>query len=135
MSALLDAALEYALRGWAVLPLNYLLDSGVCSCEKGVGCKTPAKHPLGLLVPRGEHQASTDEATIREWLAALLPIRLTRRLHPLQRRCPRQRLRHLQRLILLQHQHRRRRRLRNRRGRSLRRRLYQGPHRSFKGNQ
>jgi hypothetical protein len=67
MSAMLDAALEYAMRGWAVLPLNFLLDSGVCSCEKGAECKTPAKHPLGLLVPRGEHQASTDEDTIRRW--------------------------------------------------------------------
>lgn len=47
---LLEAALSYARRGWHVLPLE-------------PGKKTPD----GRLVPRGHHNASADEATIRSW--------------------------------------------------------------------
>ncbi|MEI7828031.1 MAG: bifunctional DNA primase/polymerase [Euryarchaeota archaeon] len=67
INEMLEAALSYARRGWAVLPLNYMLDSGICSCQDGAECKTPAKHPLGLLVPNGHHNATTDETTIRGW--------------------------------------------------------------------
>lgn len=45
-------ALAYALMGWHVLPLE-----------------PRAKQPLGRLVPRGMHDATTDAATISAWWA------------------------------------------------------------------
>jgi hypothetical protein len=48
----LEAALSYAALGWRVLP-----------------CEPNGKRPLGRLVPRGLHDATTDEATIRRWWA------------------------------------------------------------------
>jgi len=47
MSECLEAALEYAQRGWSVFPIR-------------PGSKIP-------LTPRGHHSATTDEATIRSW--------------------------------------------------------------------
>jgi len=52
-SALLDAALWYAARGWRVLPLV-----------------PRAKVPLGRLAPHGCHEASTDVGVIRDWWAS-----------------------------------------------------------------
>ena len=57
------AALRYAERGWAVLPVAGMVD-GRCGCARP--CDRPAKHPLthhGLL------DATTDAATIRGWWA------------------------------------------------------------------
>src|SRR5438093_12535759 len=47
---LLQAALRYASRGWWVLPIE-----------------THGKAPLGLLVPHGFQDASTEPNTIRRW--------------------------------------------------------------------
>jgi KaiC/GvpD/RAD55 family RecA-like ATPase len=54
MSALLEAALTYARRGWYVFPL-----------------KPEGKAPLGMLVRTGKDEATTDEATIRRWWGAV----------------------------------------------------------------
>jgi len=65
----LQHALHYASLNIPVLPLHYITDTGVCSCGKLKGdpkCK-PGKHPLGRLVPHGLTDASTDEATLRQW--------------------------------------------------------------------
>lgn len=53
MNALRDAACEYALAGWAVLPLQ----------PRG-------KAPLGSLVPKGLTEASSDLATVFRWWQA-----------------------------------------------------------------
>ncbi|QJW92561.1 bifunctional DNA primase/polymerase [Frigoriglobus tundricola] len=63
-NVLLDAALNFAARGWAVIPLHTFAD-GMCTCEDPT-CTSPAKHPL---TPNGVHGATTDDAIIRGWWA------------------------------------------------------------------
>jgi hypothetical protein len=58
----LEYALEYAARGWRVMPLHNVVE-GVCTCHKP-GCKTPAKHPR-IMEPL--KQATTDVEAIRRW--------------------------------------------------------------------
>lgn len=60
--AVLDAALEYASRGFAVLPIH-TSQNGQCSCGDSE-CHAEGKHPR---TPRGVQDASTDEKTIRRW--------------------------------------------------------------------
>ncbi len=64
----LDYALRYAALGWHVFPVWGAKD-GKCKCRRI--CKSPAKHPVEHLVPRGQDDATTDEATIRRWYAAM----------------------------------------------------------------
>lgn len=60
-----SAALTYARRGWSVLPL-WWAEEGGCACG-GTDCGSPGKHPLGILVPQGVKEATTDPETIRHW--------------------------------------------------------------------
>ena len=60
---LLDAALDYAARGWAVLPLHSPTEDGRCSCSNPK-CASPAKHPR---TTHGLKDATTDPDTIRRW--------------------------------------------------------------------
>ena len=58
----LAAALEYARRGWAVIPVAGVVDRH-CSC--GVECHNhPGKHPL---TRHGLHDGTTELDTIRAW--------------------------------------------------------------------
>lgn len=59
---LLNAALEYAQRGWAVLPIH-TAPGGVCSCGDP-HCDHPGKHPR---TRHGLNDATTDETQIRAW--------------------------------------------------------------------
>ena len=61
----LDYALKYVDLGWAVLPLYGLGPNG-CACGDAA-CKSPGKHPHRELVPHGVHDASKDEARVRDW--------------------------------------------------------------------
>jgi hypothetical protein len=56
------AALEYAERGWPVIPLHSPCARG-CSCGRAE-CESPAKHPR---TAHGLKDASRDAETIREW--------------------------------------------------------------------
>jgi hypothetical protein len=80
-----DAALGYASQGIPVLPLHYPLphhlgvqpvtDDGRlahptvgagCSC-RDPGCGQVGKHPLGVLVPHGVKEATTNRARVLAW--------------------------------------------------------------------
>jgi hypothetical protein len=61
----LAAALEYAERGWRVLPLHGpdpAMGSG-CACQDPQ-CNSPAKHPQ---IKGGHKRATTDRETIERW--------------------------------------------------------------------
>jgi hypothetical protein len=61
---LLQAALEYAAQGWAVLPLHTPVNNG-CSCGKHE-CKEIGKHPR---TRHGVNDATTNATTIKKWWA------------------------------------------------------------------
>jgi len=58
---LLEIAINYAKRGWPVLPLHNPAN-GYCSC--GIKCTSPGKHPR---ITGGVHAASTDLEIIKSW--------------------------------------------------------------------
>lgn len=64
------AAQWYAQQGVPVLPLHYPIPVRVsdyaCSCSVSA-CSSPAKHPIGRLVPHGLDDATTDPDVIAEW--------------------------------------------------------------------
>ena len=62
-------ALEYAGRGWAVIPLYTPNEHGVCSCKEGAKCGSAGKHPRfhKTLIPNGLANASTDPGLIERW--------------------------------------------------------------------
>src|SRR5579863_8197604 len=61
-SDILSAALAYALRGWQVFPLNYIID-GECSCGDPT-CGSPGKHPL---TQHGLYDASVEVEQVSRW--------------------------------------------------------------------
>lgn len=67
-------ALRYARIGWHVIPGWWAVEGedGAWRCACGnPQCRTPAKHPISRLVPRGLHDATTDEAAIERWWRAM----------------------------------------------------------------
>ena len=63
----LARVLDYAARGWPVLPV-WGIRGGKCACKAGAECKSSAgKHPLSAAVRHGVKDASLDAAVIREW--------------------------------------------------------------------
>ena len=61
----LDWALQYAKKGWRVLPIWWIAD-GRCACNDAT-CRSPGKHPIGFMVPDGLKSASNDTETITAW--------------------------------------------------------------------
>jgi hypothetical protein len=59
---MLEHALQYAERGWPIVPLHTPINGG-CSCGNP-DCKSIGKHPR---TGRGLHDASTDPAVILQW--------------------------------------------------------------------
>ena len=62
----MKAALAYAAREWPVLPINTVDADGHCSCGSST-CRSPGKHPVGALVPRGLKDATVDPEAIKRW--------------------------------------------------------------------
>jgi len=58
-----EAALDYAARGWRVLPLHGIEPDGSCTCGRA-DCPSPGKHPR---TRHGMRDATTDLETIRDW--------------------------------------------------------------------
>lgn len=58
----LQAALDYASRGWPVVPI-YWPEGDKCSCGKD-NCQSPAKHPITI---HGLKDATTDKNIIKAW--------------------------------------------------------------------
>ncbi len=69
-NSLLDAALQYAGRGWRVFPLHSVwfkdASTPVCTCRRGAQCPSAGKHPR---IQEGFKGATTDRATLEEWWA------------------------------------------------------------------
>jgi RecA-family ATPase len=65
---ILHAALIYAKRGWAVLPLWWVRRDGRCACDS-LNCDSIGKHPIGKpgMAPNGVNSATDDPDTIRTW--------------------------------------------------------------------
>lgn len=63
----LEAALNYAERGFGVVPIQPAKSGEKCTCRKGTHCESPGKHPAYLkgLVEHGFNSATTDPETIR----------------------------------------------------------------------
>lgn len=61
----IDAALGYAKAGKRIFPIYCIKPDGSCSCNED--CGKAGKHPMGLLVPNGFKNASSDEETICQW--------------------------------------------------------------------
>jgi hypothetical protein len=62
----LHIALNYAKRGWAVLPV-YGIKNGRCQCAKGKACTRPGKHPI---TKNGVKDATTNLKLIKKWWKA-----------------------------------------------------------------
>lgn len=71
-NTLLEAALDYAQKGFAVIPLHYPIinkNGTFCSCHKGSDCDKIGKHPQfdKNLIAHGAKDATIDESIIRQW--------------------------------------------------------------------
>jgi Bifunctional DNA primase/polymerase, N-terminal len=64
----LQSALALARRGRPILPV-YWSNGQQCGCGKS-DCRSPAKHPIPYLAPRGVKHATTSLVVIRAWWSA-----------------------------------------------------------------
>jgi Bifunctional DNA primase/polymerase, N-terminal/Primase C terminal 1 (PriCT-1) len=77
--SMLGSALAFARRGNPVLPLTWPIEQDgrlQCSCggdSRGQPCRTPAKHPHGLLAPDGLLSATTEAGIIKHWFGYRAP--------------------------------------------------------------
>ncbi len=62
----IDYARAYVSRRLQVIPLHYPTNQFVCPCGN-VECQSPAKHPVGRLVPNGIKNAAIDADVVERW--------------------------------------------------------------------
>lgn len=60
---MISTALNYAKRGWRVLPVHYPTAEGRCSCGEA-GCPAVGKHPM---IGGWSDDATTEPTTIQRW--------------------------------------------------------------------
>lgn len=65
MPRALKNAQSYAAKGWQVVPMHAISDSG-CSCSKAGNCPNSGKHPATV---HGVKDATTDRKIIKNWWA------------------------------------------------------------------
>jgi len=63
-SSIIKAALAWARHGGKIIALHGIDDDGQCTCGRG-NCKSPGKHPIAELFPKGQHSATSSAAKIR----------------------------------------------------------------------
>jgi putative DNA primase/helicase len=64
-----STAMEYAKRGWFVVPDHGVVNGG-CTCVEGINCKSPGKHPrMERDTPEGHFrgEGTTNAEQIKEW--------------------------------------------------------------------
>jgi hypothetical protein len=68
----LEGALDLIARSLPVFPLQTAVPKTgggfICACGK-LSCTSPAKHPLGRIVPNGHKDASIDRAKVEHWFS------------------------------------------------------------------
>ena len=64
---LMEAALHYVQYDIPIFPVWNPTENGGCACPRGLDCPSPAKHPVGFLVPRGLQAATKDPDRVQEW--------------------------------------------------------------------
>ena len=64
----MTSPVDYAEKGYAVLPCWWIKDDGACACGNAA-CHAKGKHPINSLVPRGVLDASRDPAVVAGWLS------------------------------------------------------------------
>jgi len=62
--AVLKAALDYASRGWRVVPLYGVRKNRGCECRRGTECSSAGKHPR---IDEWQKHATTSEDVIQNW--------------------------------------------------------------------
>ena len=63
-SSIIKAALAWARHGGKIIALHGIDDDGQCTCGRA-DCKSPGKHPIAELFPKGQHSATSSAAKIR----------------------------------------------------------------------
>lgn len=63
-SSVVKAALAWARHGGKIVALHGIGDDGQCTCGKP-DCKSPGKHPIADLFPKGQHSATSNATKIR----------------------------------------------------------------------
>jgi hypothetical protein len=63
-SSIITAALAWGRQGAKIIGLHGIDDSDSCTCRNS-RCRSPGKHPIAELFPKGQHSATNNAATIR----------------------------------------------------------------------
>ncbi|WP_319826082.1 bifunctional DNA primase/polymerase [Thalassovita sp.] len=63
-SSIIKAALAWVRHGGKIVALHGIGDDGQCTCGKP-DCKSPGKHPIAELFPKGQHSATSSAVKIR----------------------------------------------------------------------